>query len=109
MIVDAEDVEVGTHKMDLLDDEEIAKLPLEKRVLIKLPKNKWKPPTPYPWEPRGRGMNRWDYYICTDLGDDKWMRLPAVKPAHIEMARQSVYIFTGDPNTPIGHLPGGLG
>ncbi|BHF75701.1 Radial spoke head protein 4 A [Sparganum proliferum] len=94
---------------DLLDDEEIAKLPLEKRVLIKLPKNKWKPPSPYPWEPRGRGMNRWDYYICTELGDGKWMRLPITKPVHIEMARQSVYIFTGDPNTPIGHLPGGLG
>lgn len=93
----------------LLDAEAVANLPLEKRVLINLPKNKYKPPTLYPREPRGRGMNRWDYYLSTDLGEGTWVRLPIVRPEHISMARKSVRLFTGDPNAPVGEFVGGLG
>ncbi len=93
----------------LLDEEAVANLPVEKRVLIKLPKNKYKPPSLYPREPRGRGMNRWDYYLSTNLGEGTWVRLPIVKPEHISCARQSVHFFTGDLNAPVGHLPGGIG
>ncbi len=77
--------------------------------MIKLPKNKWKPFSLYPREPRGKGMNRWDYYVCTELAGDQWFRLPIVKPVHIDMARNNTRIFTGDLNATIGVLPGGLG
>lgn len=93
----------------LLDEEAVANMPVEKRVLINLPKNKYKPPTRYPREPRGRGLNRWDYFVSSTLGEDSWVRLPIVKPEHITAARQSVHFFTGDLNTSVGDLPCGVG
>ncbi|VDM31608.1 unnamed protein product, partial [Hydatigera taeniaeformis] len=93
----------------LLKEETVANLPVEKRVLINLPKNKFKPPTRYPREPRGRGLNRWDYFVSNSLGDDTWVRLPIVKPEHVVAARQSIHFFTGDLNAPVGELPCGVG
>ncbi|EUB60383.1 Tyrosine-protein kinase transmembrane receptor ROR1 [Echinococcus granulosus] len=96
-------------KAMLLREETVANLPVEKRVLINLPRNKYKPPTRYPQEPRGRGLNRWDYFVSSSLGEKTWVRLPMVKPEHIVAARQSVYFFTGDLNAPVGDLPCGVG
>eukprot|EP00108_Taenia_solium_P002002 TsM_000933000 transcript=TsM_000933000 gene=TsM_000933000 len=96
-------------KAMLLKEETVANMPVEKRVLINLPKNKYKPPTRYPWEPRGRGLNRWDYFVSSNLGEDTWVRLPIVKPEHVVAASRSVHLFTGDLNAPVGDLPCGVG
>lgn len=93
----------------LMDEEALAELPIEKRILVNLPKNRYVPLSLYPWEERGKGMNRCDYFVCTNLGEGTWLRLPMVRPIHIAMARDSMRILTGDLNAPVGDLPGGLG
>nr|CAH8876316.1 unnamed protein product [Trichobilharzia regenti] len=90
--------------------EEQMKLNEARKIFLQdLPKNKWCPLAPIPPEPRGRGLNRWDYFACTNLGSDEWFRLPPVRAEHIFYARNIRRLFTGRPDAPVQQGPGELG
>ncbi|KAF8567572.1 hypothetical protein P879_07150, partial [Paragonimus westermani] len=96
------------NKNELSIDEQ--KLNLAKAAAsVNLPKNKWCPKSPIPPEQRGHGLNRWDYFACTQLGSDEWFRLPPVRPEHICHSRFIRHLFTGRPDEPVPQPPGGLG
>ncbi|VUZ45027.1 unnamed protein product [Hymenolepis diminuta] len=67
-------------------------------LLRDFPRIPYEPPTRYPRESRGIGLNKWDYYVSSSLGEGTWVRLPSVRPEHIVTARDFVYMFTGDLN-----------
>lgn len=67
-------------------------------LLRDFPRVPYEPATRYPRESRGIGLNKWDYYVSSSLGEGTWVRLPSVRPEHIVTARDLVYMFTGDLN-----------
>ncbi|CAH8653498.1 unnamed protein product [Heterobilharzia americana] len=85
---------------DELPEEQTRLSQARKLFLQDLPKNKWCPPAPIPSEIRGRGLNRWDYFACTNLGSDEWFRLPPVRTEHIFHARHIRRLFVGKPDAP---------
>ncbi|KAL3311333.1 hypothetical protein Ciccas_010088 [Cichlidogyrus casuarinus] len=71
------------------------------KKLPRKPKLKW---DPYPEEESGRGVNKWDFLVCQDLGEGIWKRLPLLNPLHISLCRQYKILLSGDLNRPITHI-----
>lgn len=92
-----------------LSEQEKKWLQAQADALENLPKNKRTPKAPIPPEPRGRGTNRWDYFVCTRLGSDEWFRLPPARPEHIYYSRFIRRLFVGRPDASVAQAPGGMG
>jgi radial spoke head protein 4/6 len=48
-------------------------------------------------EPKGTGVNKWNFYVCTELAGE-WTELPLITPSQLRTARRIKYVFTGDLN-----------
>ncbi|XP_008205900.1 radial spoke head protein 6 homolog A isoform X1 [Nasonia vitripennis] len=72
-----------------------------KLVFPDIPKNTWKPTPDVAPEKLGTGVNSKVYYVCNFPGLDDWTELPTVTPRQIVVARQIIYLFTGNLETPI--------
>lgn len=56
-----------------------------------------------------KGVNRYMYYVTSNLSNKEWVELDDVKPTHLIAARKITYTFTGDLNKKIitnPHFPG---
>jgi radial spoke head protein 4A len=69
-----------------------------------LPKPEWKGPVTIPFEEKGYGANKNTYFVTTELGQ-RWVRLPNVTPAQIQMARRIKKLFAGDLDAPVQSYP----
>ena len=47
-------------------------------------------------EPKGTGVNKNTYWVCTDLLWGDWKELPLATPDQMNASRSLKYIFTGD-------------
>ena len=47
-------------------------------------------------EEKGTGVNKYTYYAANDVVNNKWTKLPDLKPSHIRSARSIKVHFTGD-------------
>jgi len=63
---------------------------------------------PFGHEPRGKGVNKYVYWVTDNILDD-WVQLPDANPAHITAARQFKQILTGDLNAKVHANPPFLG
>lgn len=61
-------------------------------------------PIEIPSEPRGVGTNQYTYFVTNSPGLP-WTKLPDVKPAMIEHARQIRSLFTGCLSAPVNGYP----
>jgi radial spoke head protein 4A len=69
-----------------------------------LPKPDYKPPPEVPKEESRMGANKKTYFVCNEPGKP-WVRLPAVTPNQISIARQVKKFFTGNLSAPIVSFP----
>ncbi|OXU18503.1 hypothetical protein TSAR_012053, partial [Trichomalopsis sarcophagae] len=76
-----------------------------KLVFPDIPKNTWKPTPEVAPEKFGTGVNSKVYYVCNFPGLDDWTELPTLTPRQIVVARQIIYLFTGNLETPIQTFP----
>lgn len=51
-------------------------------------------------EPKGQGVNKTNYWVCTDLNGD-WVELPIVTPQQMRVSRKIKHLFTGDLEAPL--------
>lgn len=51
-------------------------------------------------EPKGQGINKMNYWVCTDLNGD-WVELPIVTPQQMRVSRKIKHLFTGDLEAPL--------
>lgn len=47
-------------------------------------------------EPKGSGVNKNTYWVCTDLLNGDWKELPIVTPDQVNASRRIKYNFTGN-------------
>lgn len=59
---------------------------------------------PRQYEPRGKGVNKYVYWVTTHLLDD-WIQLPDANPDHIKVAKQFKHILSGDLNAEVKTNP----
>ncbi|XP_058806534.1 radial spoke head protein 6 homolog A [Phymastichus coffea] len=76
-----------------------------KLVFPPIPENTWLPPPKVPPEKLGTGANAKVYFVCNSPGLDDWVELPAVTPEQIVIARQTIYVFTGNLEADIRTFP----
>ncbi|XP_077018845.1 radial spoke head protein 4 homolog A isoform X2 [Tamandua tetradactyla] len=69
-----------------------------------LPKSFYKASQPIPKEENRTGANKYVYFVCNEPGRP-WMKLPAVTPAQIVIARKIKKYFTGRLDAPIISYP----
>ncbi|KAM9060486.1 radial spoke head protein 4 homolog A isoform 2-T2 [Megaptera novaeangliae] len=69
-----------------------------------LPRSFYKAPQAIPKEESRRGANKYVYFVCNEPGRP-WVKLPAVTPAQIVIARKIKKFFTGRLDTPIISYP----
>eukprot|EP00069_Balaena_mysticetus_P010655 bmy_06842T0 len=69
-----------------------------------LPRSFYKAPQAIPKEESRTGANKYVYFVCNEPGRP-WVKLPAVTPAQIVIARKIKKFFTGRLDTPIISYP----
>nr|XP_030709480.1 radial spoke head protein 4 homolog A [Globicephala melas] len=69
-----------------------------------LPRSFYKAPQSIPKEESRTGANKYVYFVCNEPGRP-WVKLPAVTPAQIVIARKIKKFFTGRLDTPIVSYP----
>nr|XP_010963768.1 PREDICTED: radial spoke head protein 4 homolog A isoform X2 [Camelus bactrianus] len=69
-----------------------------------LPRSFYKAPQAIPKEESRTGANKYVYFVCNEPGRP-WVKLPAVTPAQIVIARKIKKFFTGRLDTPIVSYP----
>ncbi|XP_011496559.1 PREDICTED: radial spoke head protein 6 homolog A [Ceratosolen solmsi marchali] len=74
-------------------------------VFPSVPINTWKSLPEVTEEKLGTGANAKIYYVCNSPGIDNWIELPSVTPQQIVVARQTIYIFTGNLESEIHTFP----
>lgn len=57
-----------------------------------------------PAEPRGVGVNKYTYWVCSYAGGN-WTRLPDATPAQLRVSREITKFFTGNLDTSINSYP----
>lgn len=68
------------------------------------PKPDFKPPPTVPKEENKTGANKKTYFVCNDPGKP-WVKLPAVQPNQITVARQIKKFLTGRLDAPVVSYP----
>lgn len=81
----------GEHEADEDDEDE-------------LPRSFYKAPQAIPKEESRTGANKYAYFVCNEPGRP-WVKLPAVTPAQIVIARKIKKFFTGRLDAPIISYP----
>jgi hypothetical protein len=56
------------------------------------------------FEVRGTGVNKYVFWVTTNLLND-WVQLPDAKPEHLIAARRIKHVFTGDLNATFDSNP----
>ena len=59
---------------------------------------------PFGQEPRGKGVNKYVYWVTTSILDD-WIELPDANPEYIKFSRQFKRILSGDLNSDVNSNP----
>lgn len=71
------------------------KYPTEWNFSMNIPATTYVKPIEIPTEEIGHGINRYVYYVCTNLYDE-WIELPSVTPHQINVCRRMKKYLTGN-------------
>lgn len=71
---------------------------------MKIAESQYRPPVEIPSENTGFGVNRYVYFVTTDLSTD-WIELPSVTPHQINVSRRIKKYLTGDLNESVVSYP----
>lgn len=83
---------------------EVEPYPTEWNFSMKVAESKYRPPVEIPSEETGQGVNRYVYFVCSDLSGD-WTELPAATPHQINVSRRMKRYLTGDLDEAITSFP----
>ncbi|XP_070507908.1 radial spoke head protein 6 homolog A [Chironomus tepperi] len=79
---------------EIADENKRKEYPTEWNFSMNIPQTSYRMPIEIPAEDIGHGVNRYVYYVCTNLYDE-WIELPSATPHQINVSRRIKKYFTG--------------
>lgn len=89
---------------ETIDENKKKEYPTEWNFSMNIPETSYRRPVEIPAEEIGQGVNRYVYYVCTNLYED-WIELPSATPHQINVSRRIKKYFTGNLNAEIPSYP----
>jgi Radial spokehead-like protein len=83
---------------------EVRKYPAEWNFSLQIPESQYRPPIEIPTEITGHGVNRFVYFVCSDL-NEHWIELPPASPHQINVSRRIKTFLMGNLEESINSYP----
>lgn len=89
---------------ETIDENKEKEYPIEWNFSMNIPQTSYRSPIEIPAEDIGHGVNRYVYFVCTNLYED-WIELPSATPHQINVSRRIKKYFTGNLDAEILSYP----
>lgn len=89
---------------ETIDENKEKEYPTEWNFSMNIPQTSYRRPIEIPAEEIGHGVNRYVYYVCTNLYDE-WIELPSATPHQINVSRRMKKYLTGNLDAEIPSYP----
>jgi hypothetical protein len=89
---------------ETIDENKRKEYPTEWNFSMNIPQTSYRRPIEIPAEEIGHGVNRYVYYVCTNLYDE-WIELPSATPHQINVSRRMKKYLTGNLDAEIPSYP----
>jgi len=89
---------------ETIDENKGKEYPTEWNFSMNIPQTSYHRPIEIPAEEIGHGVNRYVYYVCTNLYDE-WIELPSATPHQINVSRRMKKYLTGNLDAEIPSYP----